>query len=66
MDDNKELYELWWEYLKRSKNFKIFCDVLAEYPDPEMAFLGKMSILPFVPELLPSSPEKIIFNELLL
>lgn len=65
-DDDKRFYDLWWQFLKLSDPYKVFCDVLFEYPDPDQAFLNKMSILPFVPDLLPSSPEEMILNEMLL
>lgn len=64
MAKEKELYYLWWEYLKRSKNFRLFCDRLVESPDPEMTFLDITSFT-FNSEMF-SSPEKIVSDLLFL
>ena len=37
----KEVYRLWWEYLKRSKKYKIYCDAVKKVMDDARKRKGK-------------------------
>lgn len=41
----KEVYRLWWEYLKRSNNFQVYCDVVRKYMRYEYKKKGKKYLI---------------------
>lgn len=45
----KEVYRLWWEYLKRSNNFQAYCDVVRKYMRYEYKKKGKKYLTKNIP-----------------
>ena len=40
----KDVYRLWWEYLKRSEKYKVFCEIKREPDAPSLHGMGALYV----------------------
>jgi hemerythrin superfamily protein len=54
----KEVYRLWWEYLKRSKKYKIYCDAVRKVMDDAIKRKDKEYLEKIMRQILSHSSQK--------